>query len=289
MNLDAVREQFEQGAFDYDGLIPRLIPRYREQHDVILQLIPSETNANIKILDLGAGTGILSAVLLSAFPQAKVLAFDLAQNMLKTCQTNLSAFRERLTLQQGNFAEDDFGSGYDLVVSGLAIHHLDSAGKQQLFHKLFHSMNPGGILLIRDIVTGATPRLTEQYEQLWRQYMKANGEDDAAWFQKYLEEDIPSSVEEQTKWLAEAGFADAGCHWRYLNFAIFGGVIPGRMPSAECIVFENYQKIKLVKNRTPNTFSFPDAEPNYVVFNGAPSRSNSRVKPFIFCDMNNCQ
>lgn len=226
MNLDAVREQFEQGAFDYDGLIPRLIPRYREQHDVILQLIPSETNANIKVLDLGAGTGILSAQILSAFPQAKVLAFDLAQNMLKTCKTNLSAFRERLTLQQGNFAEDDFGSGYDLVVSGLAIHHLDSAGKQQLFHKLFHSMNPGGILLIRDIVTGATPRLTEQYEQLWRQYMKANGEDDAAWFQKYLEEDIPSSVEEQTKWLAEAGFADAGCHWRYLNFAIFGGVIP---------------------------------------------------------------
>ena len=45
MDLDAVREHFEQEAFDYDGLTPRLIPRYREQHDVILQLIPSETNA----------------------------------------------------------------------------------------------------------------------------------------------------------------------------------------------------------------------------------------------------
>ncbi len=224
MSLDAVRKQFEQIAFDYDGLIPRLIPYYREQHDLILQLIPFETNANIKVLDLGAGTGILSALILQAFPQANVAAFDMAENMLKICQTNLSAFGKRLTLQQGNFAEDDFGSGYDLVVSGLAIHHLDSEGKQKLFHKLFRSMNSGGILLIRDIVTGATPRLTEQYEQLWRQYMKANGEDDAAWFENYLEEDIPSSVEEQTKWLAEAGFADASCHWRYLNFAIFGGV-----------------------------------------------------------------
>jgi tRNA (cmo5U34)-methyltransferase len=224
VNLDAVREQFEQRAFDYDGLIPRLIPYYREQHDLILQLIPFETNANIKVLDLGAGTGILSSLILQAFPQANVAAFDMAENMLKICQTNLCAFQERLTLQQGNFAEDDFGSGYDLVVSGLAIHHLDSGGKKTLFKKLFHSMNPGGILLIRDIVTGATPRLTEQYEQLWRQYMKASGEDDAAWFQNYLKEDIPSSVEEQTKWLAEAGFADAGCHWRYLNFAIFGGL-----------------------------------------------------------------
>ena len=225
MNLDAVREKFEQRAFDYDGLIPRLIPHYREQHDLILQLIPFETNANIKVLDLGAGTGILSALILQAFPQANVTAFDMAGNMLKICQTNLSAFRERLTLQQGNFAEDDFGSGYDLVVSGLAIHHLDGAGKQQLFHKLFHSMNAGGILLIRDIVIGTTPKLTEQYENLWRQYMKANGEDDKAWFQNYLTEDLPSSVEEQTKWLSEAGFADAACHWRYLNFAIFGGVI----------------------------------------------------------------
>jgi tRNA (cmo5U34)-methyltransferase len=225
MNLDIVREQFEQIAFNYDGLIPRLIPHYREQHDIILQLIHFETNANIKVLDLGAGTGILSAMILQAFPQANVTAFDMAENMLKICQTNLSAFGERLTLQQGNFAEDDFGSGYDLVVSGLAIHHLEREGKQQLFHKLFNSMNAGGILLIRDIVTGATPKLTEQYENLWRQYMKANGEDDAAWFQNYLKEDIPSSVEEQTKWLAEAGFADAACHWRHLNFAIFGGVI----------------------------------------------------------------
>ena len=224
MNLDAVREQFEQRAFDYDGLIPRLIPRYREQHDLILQLIPFETNAHIKVLDLGAGTGILSALILQAFPQANVLAFDIAEKMLKVCQTNLSAYQERLTLQQGNFAEDNFGNGYDLVVSGLAIHHLDSAGKQTLFKKLFQSMNSGEILLIRDIVTAATPRLTEQYEQLWRQYMKANREDDAAWFQKYLEEDIPSSVEEQTRWLSEAGFADTACHWRHLNFAIFGGV-----------------------------------------------------------------
>ena len=224
MNLDAVREQFEQRAFDYDGLIPRLIPRYREQHDLILQLIPFETNAHIKVLDLGAGTGILSALILQAFPQANVLAFDIAEKMLKVCQTNLSAYQERLTLQQGNLAEDDFGNRYDLVVSGLAIHHLDSAGKQTLFKKLFQSMNSGGILLIRDIVTAATPRLTEQYEQLWRQYMKANREDDAAWFQKYLEEDIPSSVEEQTRWLSEAGFADTACHWRHLNFAIFGGV-----------------------------------------------------------------
>jgi tRNA (cmo5U34)-methyltransferase len=43
---------------------------------------------------------------------------------------------------------------------------------------------------------------------------------------KYLEEDRPGSVEDQTQWLAEAGFEDVGCHWRYLNFAIIGGRKP---------------------------------------------------------------
>lgn len=58
-NLRQVHAHFEQRAFDYDDLIPRLIPRYREQHDLILQLIPFESNANIKVIDLG---GIYSKV-----------------------------------------------------------------------------------------------------------------------------------------------------------------------------------------------------------------------------------
>ncbi|WNN89454.1 class I SAM-dependent methyltransferase [Gloeocapsopsis dulcis] len=143
--------------------------------------------------------------------------------MLTACQHNLIEYSDRLILQQGNFAIDDFGSEYDLVVSGLAVHHLEIEGKKELFTKLFQAINPGGILLIRDIVLGATSHLTQQYERLWREYMKNNGEDDTHWFSKYLEEDLPASVEEQLMWLSNVGFADVGCHWRYLNFAIFSG------------------------------------------------------------------
>ena len=42
----------------------------------------------------------------------------------------------------------------------------------------------------------------------------------------FLEEDIPDSVENQTRWLAESGFVDIGCHFRYFNFAVFGGSKP---------------------------------------------------------------
>ncbi len=223
MNLYQVKEHFEPEAFNYDSLIPRLIPYYHEQHTLMLNLIPFKRTANLRALDLGAGTGILSALILKAFPQTTVVALDFAENMLTACRRNLSVYQDRVIFRRGNFAVDDIGAEYDLVVAGSALHHLDDLGKQKLLKRLFSAMNPGGCFLCQDIVYGASPDLTEQYETIWRQYIRSNGENDEHWFSKYLEEDMPSSVEDQMKWLIEAGFEDVGCHWRYLNFAIFGG------------------------------------------------------------------
>lgn len=226
MTLNNVREHFEQEAFNYDDLILKLIPYYHEQHQVMLDIIDFPHDASIKVLDLGCGTGVLSHLVLQNFKQANVVAFDFAENMLKACQNNLSAYQGRIDFQQGDFAVDDIGSDYDLVISGLAIHHLDAEGKQALFKKLFSKMNPGGLLLIREIVKGATEGLTKKYQKLWREFINVNGENENYWFAKHLEEDIPDSVENQTRWLAESGFVDIGCHFRYLNFAVFGGSKP---------------------------------------------------------------
>jgi tRNA (cmo5U34)-methyltransferase len=221
-----VREHFEREAFDYNGLIGRLIPHYHEQGEVLLALVPLAGDAPLRALDLGAGAGILAAHVLAAFPRSRVVSFDLAENMLAACRANLRRFGERVAYWQADFACDELGGGYDLIVSGLAVHHLDGDGKRALFRRLRAALRPGGALLIRDIVAGATPALTRRYEELWRAYMRGQGEDAAAWFAKYLAEDNPSSVEDQLRWLAEAGFGEVACHWRYFNFATFGGRRP---------------------------------------------------------------
>lgn len=226
MNLDNVSEHFEKEAFVYDELIIRLIPNYEEQNDVIAKLIPFDRNKKLTALDLGCGTGILSYLILKEFPNAQVTAFDLAENMLKVCKKNLGIYRDRLELKQGNFGADEIGQGYDIVLSGLSTHHLDNTGKTNLYKRIYQGLNPGGVFINREIILGATPNLTEQYHQLWREYIRSNGEDDKKWFEKYLEEDIPASVEDQLEWLIDAGFIDVGCHWRYLNFAVFGGRKP---------------------------------------------------------------
>lgn len=226
MNIDKVSEHFEREAFVYDELILRLIPNYEEQLDVIAKLIPFERTKQLTALDLGCGTGVLSYLILKLFPNAQVTAFDLAENMLEVCKTNLGVYEDRLELKQGNFGKDDIGQGYDIVLSGLSTHHLDNSGKINLYQRIYQGLSPGGIFINREIVLGATSNLTEYYHQLWRQFIRSNGEDDEKWFKKYLEEDIPASVENQLEWLIDAGFVDVGCHWRYLNFAVFGGEKP---------------------------------------------------------------
>ena len=226
MDIERIRKHFDEEASSYDGLIDRLIPHYQEQHEVMARLSPFDGETQFKALDLGSGTGALAHTLLQSFPQANVCAYDLAENMLEVCKTRLSAFPDRVTFIHGDFAVDAIGSGYDVIVSGFAIHHLTHQKKKELFERIFCALNPGGILLIRDIVLGATPALTELYGRLWREFMRSNGEDDSAWFEKYLNEDIPATVEDQTIWLRNAGFIDVACHWRYFNFAIFGGRRP---------------------------------------------------------------
>lgn len=223
MDIKEVAEHFEKEAFGYDDLITKLIPKYHEQHEIILKLIPNKRTDTVKFLDLGSGTGILSLIILKNFPNANIVLFDLAQNMLDLSIQNLSSYKERISLIKGNFETDDFGRDYDIILSGLSIHHLDTIGKQKLYNHIYEALVPGGIFINRDIVLGATSNLSEFYHHQWKEFIKTNGENEEKWFNKYLSEDKPSTLEKELHWLEKSNFIDVGCHWKYFNFAIYGG------------------------------------------------------------------
>jgi len=213
-------------AADYDDLIAKLIPFYNEQHELIIELVPFTVDYRFKALDLGAGTGALAAKILEKYPAVEVTAFDLSAEMLNICRQKLAPFKRQVNYKTGDFSSDDIGADYDLILSGLAIHHLPDDQKRTLFKHIFQALKPGGLFINRDIIVGPTPYLEKLYEKIWRRLIKQNGENDQRWFNDYLEEDIPATLDQQLDWLKEAGFEDVDCYWRYLNFAIFGGRKP---------------------------------------------------------------
>ena len=226
MNLQKQYIPFDDLACDYDSLVPKIVPYYEEQNTIIIKLLPFERQKPIKVLDLGCGTGVLSHQILQTFPNASIVAFDLSPKMLSVCKSKLSAYSERIEYIQGDFDKDDLGDGYDLVVSGLAIHHLNDDKKRILFQKVYDRMKPEGTIFIRELVKCKANQFTQKYEELWREYMQFNHINDEEVFAKHLKEDIPSSVDEQLSWLEDVGFDNCCCHWRYLNFAFFSGQKP---------------------------------------------------------------
>lgn len=71
-----------------------------------------------KILDIGAGTGVIGLMLAQRFPVAKIDAVEIDKQAAKTAAKNFanSAFTDRLTLFEGDFFEMP-ASKYDLIVS----------------------------------------------------------------------------------------------------------------------------------------------------------------------------
>ena len=102
-----------------------------------------------RMLDLGAGTGETSRRYLEAHPDVRVVAVDASEAMLRIAADVLGAQAE---LRQGRL-EDQLPAGpFDLIVSGLAVHHLDGAGKADLFTRIAERLATGGRFVMGDVV-----------------------------------------------------------------------------------------------------------------------------------------
>ena len=111
----------------------RIVPGYDLQTRLLVDLIPFDVVARIRVLDLGSGPGILSTLVLERYPNAEVVAFDLTEEMLASARERCGRFADRFSTVTGDYAVDDVGSRYDLVLAGLTLHHLDDRQRRAVF------------------------------------------------------------------------------------------------------------------------------------------------------------
>ncbi len=218
-----------------------LIPKRQEQLAMLVNLLGALPQGVRRVLDLGSGFGAITQAILSRYPEATVTCVDGSTEMLALAREHLKKERARVELLLGDLAfpvwRDALHGPFDAVVSGLAIHHLSDVRKRQLYQEVHELLGRGGLFLNNDAVT-SPPALQEWFTSLWYREMQAQEERqrgvkrsvDAikAELQERLHvEDRQShvaSLGEQLAWLREAGFASVECYWKYLDFAIFGGV-----------------------------------------------------------------
>ena len=105
------------------------------------------------LLDVGGAMGTYTVAFLQAVPEMKATLFDRPE-VIEIARQHLAriGLLHRITLVQGDFCQDEFPGGHDLVFISAIIHQNSPEQNLDLFLKAFRSLDPGGRIIIRDHV-----------------------------------------------------------------------------------------------------------------------------------------
>ena len=221
----SVAALFDAAAEDYDRARRQLVPPFDDFYGTAVEAIPYKREEAIRVLDLGAGTGMLSAFVAWAFPRARITLVDASPGMLAVARRRFADEPGRFEFRVLDYAREPLPGEYEAVVSALSIHHLDGTEKRELFREVYRVLCDGGVFVNADQILGSTPEIEARYRETWLRQVRERevGEEDLAAALMRMKEDKMSTLEEQEAWLEETGFRQVDCPYKNYGFAVYGG------------------------------------------------------------------
>jgi tRNA (cmo5U34)-methyltransferase len=212
-----------------------LVPLLDVQEDLIGRLLCRHDRRIGRFLDVGGGDGAMTQLVLACQPQAEAVLVDFSEPMLERASARLASETGRWQALNGDLSVPTWrerlpAGRYDAAVSGLAIHHLRSERKRALFAELFALLEPGGIFVNMDYVRIGGPLQGLFDEQMRANAIEAERKSGGQRCEEEVDlddgEDRPDTVEDQLRWLLDAGFEQAEVHFKWAEAAVFGAIKP---------------------------------------------------------------
>lgn len=220
-----LKSAFDNISKQYDDQRKMLIPCFQDLYTIASSLLKTD-NPKPEILDIGAGTGLLSEFIMNSYPEGHFLLIDLSAKMLDIAQ---SRFKDKANIEYivEDYVKSSFKSKhYDFIVSALSIHHLTQSEKRSLYQKIYDSLKQGGIFVNADQVLGENDYLDRLYKEDWKNKIEQTKlskiELDAAYERTKL--DKMDSLSVQLTQLKECGFSYYDCIYKYFNFVVLYAV-----------------------------------------------------------------
>ena len=220
-----MEKQFNLIAEEYDVNRRRFIPCFEEYYAGTTQFIAANIPQPRRILDLGAGTGLLAYYWYQQFPASEYVLVDIAEEMLNVARRRFAGLDNvscRVMDYTAGLPEEDF----DVIVSALSIHHLEDGAKEKLFAEICRKLPKGGLFVNYDQFCAGQEPLDRWFDSYWEEQLAHSGlsDKDIELWRERRKLDRECSVEEEIEMLRRCGFSVVKCVYSCRKFSVIAAV-----------------------------------------------------------------
>lgn len=120
---------------------------------VIVEALALPGDRPLRVLDVGGGHGGFCIALAQRYPLLTATIFELPQVVPVAREIIAQAGQaERITVQEGDFQQEELGSGYDIALVFGVLNGEPPERRPTLIRKVFSALNPGGQIVLRDVL-----------------------------------------------------------------------------------------------------------------------------------------
>ncbi len=150
-----------------------------------------------RILDLGGGSGAYSIAFAKACPDVQCEILDLPEVVpLTTEYVGKAGVLAQVRLRAGDMLQDDFGSGYDIIMLNAICHMFSEEQNQNIFRRAYQALAPNGRLVVQDFILNPDKTGPQQAALFSLNMLVATGGG------------ASYSEAEYTRWMKAAGFTE---------------------------------------------------------------------------------
>lgn len=220
-----IEEQFNLIAKKYDENRRKFIPCFDDYYESTTKMILDNIDSPRRVLDLGAGTGLLTYYWFKECKTADYVLIDIAEEMLNVSRERFAGLvniHHKILDYTKQLPEGEF----DTIISALSIHHLDNGQKADLFKRIYEKLPAGGIFVNYDQFCAGTPMMNQWFDSYWEKQIYSRGltGSDIEQWKERKKLDKECSVEEEIEMLKKCGFSDVKCLYSYHKFSVIVAV-----------------------------------------------------------------
>lgn len=208
MQLEEMSNFFNSRVKDYEQHMLNNVDGANRFYVETAKLIPKVNE--LKLLDLGCGTGLELDEIFKINPTVRVTGIDLSKDMLEKIKEKHSDKLDQINLIVDNYFDYDLGlCEFDGALSVETLHHFTHEEKIGLYKKIYKSLKENGFYIETDYI--APNQEYEDYhfsenKRLRLELGITNG------FYHY---DTPCTVDNQMQMLYTAGFKSVEKVWQH--------------------------------------------------------------------------